>query len=124
MKVVAYNGSPRLKGNTHAMIEILFEELNKEGIETVEINVALTGRGHCRGNYPIGVVKKGTSYIAQINYMGSKKHLGSFTTVEEAFNAYKKAKEKCLKEYADKFKDVITDKVYNALYSYSIEIED
>ncbi len=89
-----------------------------------EINIVLTGRRHCRGDYPIGVSKKGSSYIAQINYMGSKKHLGSFTTVEEAFNAYKKAKEKCLKEYADKFKDVIDEKVYEALYSYSVEITD
>ncbi len=34
MKVAAFNGSARKDGNTHAMIQRLFEELNKEGIET------------------------------------------------------------------------------------------
>lgn len=34
MKVVAFNGSPRVKGNTAQGIQIIFEELEKEGIET------------------------------------------------------------------------------------------
>ncbi|MHA1278256.1 MAG: flavodoxin family protein [Candidatus Helarchaeota archaeon] len=34
MKVVAFNGSPRKNGNTKQAIEIVFEELAKEGIET------------------------------------------------------------------------------------------
>ena len=56
--------------------------------------------------------------------MGEKRHLGSFSTIEKAFEAYKEAKEQCLKDYADKYIDVITDKVYNALYNYKIEIDD
>lgn len=34
MKVVAFNGSPRANGNTAQAIEIVLEELRKEGIET------------------------------------------------------------------------------------------
>lgn len=34
MKVVAFNGSPRKKGNTEAMIRRVFEELEKEDIRT------------------------------------------------------------------------------------------
>ena len=34
MKVVAFNGSPRAKGNTAALLDIVIEELQKEGIET------------------------------------------------------------------------------------------
>lgn len=34
MKVVAFNGSPRHNGNTAQSIRIVFEELEKEGIET------------------------------------------------------------------------------------------
>lgn len=34
MKVVAFNGSPRKKGNTAMLINTVFEELQKEGIET------------------------------------------------------------------------------------------
>ena len=37
MKVIAINGSPRKSGNTHHAIEMVFEELRKEGIETEEI---------------------------------------------------------------------------------------
>lgn len=34
MKVVAFNGSPRKEGNTAKLIEHVFSELEKEGIET------------------------------------------------------------------------------------------
>lgn len=34
MKVVAINGSPRPKGNTYQLISTIFEELEKENIET------------------------------------------------------------------------------------------
>jgi multimeric flavodoxin WrbA len=42
MKVVAFNGSPRVHGNTAQSIQIALKELEKEGIET-EI-VQLGGR--------------------------------------------------------------------------------
>lgn len=34
MKVIAFNGSPRKGGNTEKAIKLVFEELEKEGIET------------------------------------------------------------------------------------------
>ena len=34
MKVVAFNGSPRKKGNTYHAIQIVFKELIKDGIDT------------------------------------------------------------------------------------------
>jgi multimeric flavodoxin WrbA len=34
MKVVAFNGSPRKEGNTYFLVQRVFEELRKEGIET------------------------------------------------------------------------------------------
>ena len=34
MKVVAFNGSPRKNGNTYSIINMVFEELKKENIET------------------------------------------------------------------------------------------
>jgi multimeric flavodoxin WrbA len=51
MKVVAFNGSPRANGNTAGAIGYVFEELNKEGIETelVQIgNKKLAGCIACR----------------------------------------------------------------------------
>ena len=40
MKVVAFNGSPRKAGNTATLINIVFEELQKEGIETELVQLA------------------------------------------------------------------------------------
>ena len=40
MKVVAFNGSARKNGNTALMIGYLFEELQKEGIETEMVQLA------------------------------------------------------------------------------------
>ena len=34
MKVVAFNGSPRINGNTAQSIQLVLAELSKEGIET------------------------------------------------------------------------------------------
>ena len=34
MKVIAFNGSPREEGNTYQAIQIVFDELKEEGIET------------------------------------------------------------------------------------------
>jgi len=39
MKVVALNGSPRLIGNTSAALNIVLDELEKEGIETEHIQL-------------------------------------------------------------------------------------
>ena len=39
MKVIAFNGSPRREGNTSILIQAVFEELKKEGIETELISL-------------------------------------------------------------------------------------
>jgi multimeric flavodoxin WrbA len=39
MKVIAFNGSPRVNGNTHQALETVLEELRKEGIETELIDI-------------------------------------------------------------------------------------
>lgn len=89
-----------------------------------DINTVFTLRNSERGEYPLGVRMKNGRLISQINYMGKKLHLGTFETVEDAFNAYKKAKEKCIREYAELHKSEISDKVYNALLNYKVEITD
>ena len=52
------------------------------------------------------------------------KSVGSFDTPEEAFQAYKTEKENYIKEVADKYKNLISQKVYQSLYNYQIEITD
>ncbi|MFH0871768.1 MAG: flavodoxin family protein [bacterium] len=39
MKVVAFNGSPRARGNTFQALQVIFKELHQEGIETELIQV-------------------------------------------------------------------------------------
>ena len=39
MKVVAFNGSPRKEGNTYQSLQVVLEELKKEGIETEIVQV-------------------------------------------------------------------------------------
>ena len=46
------------------------------------------------------------------------------STPEEAFQAYKVAKEAWIKEVADKWKDKLDPKVYKAMYEYQVEITD
>jgi multimeric flavodoxin WrbA len=50
MKVVAFNGSPRREGNTYLLVQKVFEELRKEGIETEYVHIggkALRGCSYC-----------------------------------------------------------------------------
>ena len=40
MKVIAFNGSPRKKGNTHILLKEVLKPIEKEGIETEMIQIA------------------------------------------------------------------------------------
>ena len=48
MKVIAFNGSPRKKGNTSALINMVLVELQKEGIETEIVQIGGTPIHGCR----------------------------------------------------------------------------
>lgn len=89
-----------------------------------EVNTLFVSRKNDRGCLPIGVRKICSSYIARLNKCNKSFYLGTFTTVEEAFEAYKLTKEAYIKEIADKYKNKITDVVYQTLYNYMVEIND
>lgn len=55
---------------------------------------------------------------------GKLLHLGYFDTEKEAFLVYKAAKEQYIKEVANKWKDKVDPRVYEALLCYEVEIED
>lgn len=91
-----------------------------------EINKALIRMTCRRGMYPIGVTvdKKGIRAKCA-DTLNNRIHLiGYFTSVEEAFEAYKSYKECVLKSLAEKWKDQIDSRAYNALMSYTVEITD
>lgn len=89
-----------------------------------EINKLFTKRKTKRGKYPIGVVKVGNKFQAQISLRGNYVYLGIFDTIELAFQVYKTAKEGYIKEIADEWKNLIDTRVYDAIYNYQVEITD
>ena len=95
-----------------------------------EINTLFIKSNATRGDTPVGVSKKtgvnGIKYIAGLNTVEKRGYLGAFDTPEEAFNAYKQAKEKHIQEVALEYysQGKITERVYNALINYKVEITD
>lgn len=90
----------------------------------IEINNLFIKTESSRGIYPIGVIFSQNRYVAQININNKRVKLGNFNTVTEAFNSYKIRKELYIKEIADKYKGLIDDRVYEAMYKYQVEITD
>lgn len=92
------------------------------------INSLIVNHKRGRGKYPVGV-RKGfgeNKYTALYRKEGKTVIVGTFCCVEDAFNAYKSAKESYIKDIATQyFNDgKITKKVYNALMNYKVEITD
>ena len=77
-----------------------------------------------RGNCPIGVSKNRNKYVAMLNKGNERIYLGIYTTPEEAFQVYKKAKESYIKELAEEYKQKIPYELYQALMNYEVEIDD
>ena len=90
------------------------------------VNSLLLNAKKSRGIYPIGVSyhKSSKKFSASFSNGGNQKHLGMFVTPEEAFQAYKEAKELFVIEKAEDWRDKIEDRVYQALLNYSISIDD
>ena len=83
-----------------------------------------------RGDYPIGVslTKDKASFRARCNNPITKEKLEyrNYQTPEEAFEKYKEVKEKIIKQVAQEEFDKgnITEKCYDAMMSYQVEITD
>ena len=115
--------------NRHIDKDILVKGNKVYGPDTcvlvpAEINAALNVRKRNRGNLPAGVHLRKGKYDASIGKYGKKVHLGRFENPYDAFLAYKEAKEIYLKELADKYKDEIDPRVYEALYNWVVAIND
>ena len=92
-----------------------------------EVNSLLIKSTASRGEHLIGVYwhKRGKAFAAKVNKnKGKQEHLGLFKTEIEAFNAYKQAKEAFVKEQANKWKDNIDPRAYEALMNYTVNITD
>lgn len=97
-----------------------------------KINQIFNKNQNIRGEYPIGVrfrkdCNKYETRCSMYDYKTSKYkifHIGYFKTVEEAFDSYKEFKERYIKNVANIYKKYIPQNLYEALYLYSVEIND
>jgi len=74
--------------------------------------------------YPTGVYGVNGRFKSRLSIGNKIIHLGIFNTPEEAFQAYKTAKETRIKQVADEWKHLIEEKVYQTLINYKVEITD
>ena len=90
------------------------------------INCLFTKSNKSRGKYPIGVNSRNGKTFYAVSSNGKKQNirLGSFNNIEDAFTAYKMYRENIIKNIADEYKDLIPQRLYEALYKYTIEITD
>lgn len=96
------------------------------------INLLFTKCDKSRGDYPIGVNyhKKKKKYQANcsiydtVSQKPKRKYLGSYIFPQQAYEIYKKFKEKYIKQVANEYRDKIPDKLYDALYRYEVDISD
>lgn len=96
-----------------------------------EVNKAVTNQTLFRGSLPIGVSTRddlGGKFMARLSISSSgihgEKYLGLFNTPDQAFLAYKEAKELHIKLLANKFKDTLADSSYKALMNFEVNIND
>ena len=89
-----------------------------------EINNAFNRHTSKRGEFLIGTNRSGLKIQARISKYGKSLFIGYFNTSEEAFQAYKVAKEEYIKELAEKWKSLIKSKVYQALINYKMKKDD
>lgn len=93
------------------------------------INNLFIKRDKCRGDLPIGVCinKRVNRYIASSNDRNNQHiHLGYFDSPTKAFDVYKEYKENLIKSIADDYynKGLIPIELYEAMYNWSIDIDD
>lgn len=89
-----------------------------------EINLLFVKNNVNRGILPIGVHKGRNKFKSVCSTYNEINRLGTFDTPLEAFIAYKTFKETHVKKLADKWRGQITERCYNALMDYKVEIDD
>lgn len=90
------------------------------------INKLLVGCRRKDNGLPIGVSKHPNGYCAYCSHGDKIINLGLFSNPENAFLAYKRDKEKYLKEIAEEYysKGLMHKRVYDALMNYEVKYND
>ena len=78
-----------------------------------------------RGELPIGVHKYYNKYrVMCSNGYNQLVTLGTFDNISDAFNTYKEYKETLIKQIADDYINYIPSNLYEAMYNYTVDIND
>ncbi|WP_461533448.1 hypothetical protein [Sinomicrobium sp.] len=86
------------------------------------VNCLLTNTEWSGEGLPKGVKKRPSGYQARLLVNNKLKSLGVYKTKEDAYFAYKKAKEEYVKSIAEKYKSVLDVQVYDNLLKWTHEI--
>ena len=89
-----------------------------------EINTLLINCKASRGDLPQGVSRFRGRYKARIRVRGKQQNIGTFSTPEAAFEAYKGVKEAHVKDMARFWKPELPERVYAALMAYTVTADD
>ncbi len=91
-----------------------------------EINAVLTKATKSRGKHLVGVSynKFNKKFHSSVSKYSKNTTLGYYDNEYDAYLAYKQAKEAYLKELADKYKDMLDPRAYDALMNYTVDIDD
>lgn len=91
-----------------------------------EINNLFVKSDARRENLPIGVTfnKSSNNYTAQYSLNGRSKYIGNYESIIESFEAYRKVKELHIKFVADRWRNLIDHRTYEALMNYKVEVTD
>lgn len=89
-----------------------------------ELNKIILRDDKLNREYPIGVRKQGSKFQASFSNNLGRNYIGTYGTPEEAFFAYKNAKENYIINTANLHKDKLSQQSYKALINYNVEITD
>lgn len=124
-KQVGY-GNPRW----HLDKDIIVKGNKKYSAETCcfvpqELNALLLKSEKTRGACPLGLSwHTNNKYTVHVQGVGNSGYVGIYDDKEYAFEQYKKQKEMRIKQQANKWKDFIDPRAYEALMNYQVEITD
>ena len=90
------------------------------------INLLLGNNKAVRGDWPVGVRlhKRSGKFDARMSCGNEKRYLGQFDNPQDAFMAYKVAKEAQIKLVAMQYKDVLKPAVFESLMNWEILSDD
>ena len=86
-----------------------------------EINLLFKKDKNSKYNPGVFYDKRNNKYRSRITFNGKGKHIGYYDTELEAHSSYIKEKLIHIKKVSDKWRSLIGEKVYNAMYNYKIK---